>query len=199
MIPTAQNVPTFGLSGDAAVASAGLWPSAQMHYTLVAYTDVATVGMGKHLFIANQTTAFSDQPVLDINKYVPPTINDFRLRQENIARTPTKEDRARQHIDTFLKEVYRLSKLGDTDAAGFKIFDFLDRVLLDGFFSVCNDILGTVDVELLDTRLMRSLLSITAPAKKRLPARAALYKKIEAKMIALRGEEKTHKIIGTLA
>jgi hypothetical protein len=199
----ALDVPAFGLIGDVAVASTGrMWPAASMHYILVASTDVATVGMGKHLFSApDRMTSASGPPVLDLNEFVLPTIDDFhRLRQdENITRKPTKEDRARQHIDTFLKEVYSLSKIGDTDTAGFKIFDFLDRVLLDGFFGVCNDILSTVNVDLLDTRLMRSFLSITAPAKKKLPARAALYKKIEAKMIALRGHEKTRKIIGTLA
>ena len=89
--------------------------------------------------------------------------------------------------------------MGDMDAAGYRIFDFLDRVLLDGFYAVCDDILTSVDVEELDTKLMRSFLSITAPAKKRLLSRAALYKKIERKMIHLKGPEKTRRIIGNLA
>jgi hypothetical protein len=198
-----QDVPAFGLIGDVAVASTGrTWSTAPTHYIIIAYTDVATVGMGKHLFSdPDRMSVASGQPVLDLHEFVLPTLDDFRrLRQEeNIARKTTKEDRARMHIDTFLKEVYSLSKIGDTDTAGIKIFDFLDRILLDGFFGVCNDILSTVNVDLLDTKLMRSFLSITVSAKRKLPARAALYMKIEVKMIALRGEDKTRKIIGTLA
>ena len=72
-------------------------------------------------------------------------------------------------------------------------------MLIDGFFAICNEILSEVDVETLDTKLMRSFLSITAPAKKKLPSRVALYKKIEAKMLVLRGPEKTRRIIGSLA
>jgi hypothetical protein len=96
-------------------------------------------------------------------------------------------------------EVYSLSQIGDTDTAGFKIFDFLDRVLIDGFYTVCDDILSMVDVEKLDTKLMRSFLSVTAPAKLKLPSRAALYKRIERKMTQLRGPDKARRIIGSLA
>jgi len=196
----AGDVPVRGLVGDVPVAArpqlSGV-PPQYVGVALVAYTNVATIGMSKRLF--GDLSVASGQSVLDF--HVLPTVDDFfRLREEeNIARQPTKEDRARQHIDTFLKEVYSLSQTGNTDTAGFKIFDFLDRVLLDGFFAVCDDILKTVDIEKLDTKLMRSFLSITAPAKKNLPARAALYKKIEKKLTELRGEVKTRKIIGTLA
>ena len=117
----------------------------------------------------------------------------------NVVRSLTKEDRARLHINTFLGEVYCLARLGETDAAGYKIFDFLDRVLCDGFFAVCDEILSKVEVEKLPTPLMRSFLSITAPAKKKLPSRAALYKGIEKRMLEERGPEKTRRIIGNLA
>lgn len=196
----AGDVPVMGLVGDVSVAASGqMWIGVQSRYVLVAYTNVATIGMSKQLF--GDSSVLSGQPVLDFHEIVLPTIDDsHRLREEeNIARQPTKEDRARRHIDTFLKEVYSLSQIGDTDTAGFQIFDFLDRVLLDGFFAVCNDVLSTVNIDKLDTKLMRSFLSITAPAKGKLPARAALFKNIEAKMKSLRGEEKTRRIIGNLA
>jgi hypothetical protein len=199
----ADDVPVLGLVGDVSVASSGQmrsgWP---LHYVLIASTNVATIGMSKHLFAdPDRMSAASGQPVLEFRDILEPTLDDFRrLREEeNMARQPTKEDRARRYIDTFLKEVYSLSQIGDTDTAGFKIFDFLDRVLLDGFYAVCDDILATVEVENLHTNLMRSFLSITAPAKKKLPARAALYRKIEKRMIELRGKQKTRRIIGNLA
>ncbi len=107
--------------------------------------------------------------------------------------------RLKLQIDGFLDNVYMLSKIGDDDSAGIEIFDFLDRLLADGNFGPCNDLLAKVDINLLDTKVMRSLLSVTAPAKKHLPARALLFERIEKRMIELRGELKTHIIIGPLA
>ncbi len=111
----------------------------------------------------------------------------------------TKEDVATIQIDSFLEEVYRLAKIDDLDGATDRIFDSIDRLLCDGQFDVCDEILRTVDVEKLPTTLMRSFLSITAPAKQKLPSRSALYVKIEQKMNDLRGVERTRKIIGNLA
>ncbi len=170
-------------------------------YVLIACTNNATVAMSRHLFSdPARTSVASGRPGFQF-AILPSAIDDFSglLEEENAARQPTSEDRARRYIDTFLKEIYNLSQIGDTDTAGFKIFDFLDHLLLDGCYAVCDEILAVVDVEKLDTKLMRSFLSITAPAKKKLPARAALYKKIERKMVELRGEAKTRRIIGNLA
>jgi hypothetical protein len=108
------------------------------------------------------------------------------------------EDSARTHISIFLDEVYSLAK-DQPDVAGGKIFDFLDRLLCAGFFTVCDEILDKVEVDKLPTALMRSFLTITAPAKLKLSARAALYKRIERKMVELKGLEKTRRIIGNLA
>lgn len=200
----ADDLPVMGgIVGNLSVASSGqIGGGGPFHYVLIAYTNVATTGLSKHLFRKpDRESEASGQPMLDIYEVRLPIIDDFRFwrEEENLARVLTKEDRARRHINTFLAEVYSLSQIGDTDTAGYKIFDFLDRVLCDGFFAVCDDVLSMVDVEKLDTKLMRSFLSITASAKKTLPARAALYKKIENRMIELRGEVKTRKIIGNLA
>jgi hypothetical protein len=173
------------------------------YYALVPYTNVATIGMTPNLRDQpGPDAAASGAPVIEVHEINLPSVEDIVRewrRDLNVAGEPTKEDRARQYIPTFLNEVYSLSQMGDTDTAGFKIYDFLDRVLIDGFFVVCDEILNKVDVELLDTRLMDSFLAITAPAKTKLPSRAALYKRIEAKMIALRGPEKTRRVLGSLA
>lgn len=176
--------------------------SGPTYYLWVPYTNVATIGMTPNLreqpgpkSVVSGRTVFGDYEIQ------LPTIEDLMpewQKEENVAGEPTKEERARRHIPTFLSEVYRLSQFGDTDTAGFKIYDFLDRVLIDGFFAVCDSILSKVDVDKLDTKLMRSFLSITIPAKRKLPSRALLYKRIEAKMLVLRGPEKTRRILANL-
>jgi hypothetical protein len=189
--------------GMAIATSGHVTISRPTHYLLVPYTNEATIGITPNMREQpGPRSVASGRPVLEVYDIQLPTIEDFVSewqKEENVAGEPTKEERARRHISTFLSEVYRLSQLGDTDTAGFKIYDFLDRVLIDGFFAVCDSILSKVDVDKLDTKLMRSFLSITIPAKRKLPSRALLYKKIEAKMLALRGSEKTRRILANLA
>jgi hypothetical protein len=201
----ADEVPVMGnLYEGAAVAASGyLVITGLTYYALVPYTNVVTSRVNQNLRPqpGPRTTA-SASPVLEVHEIRLLSVEDFvpEWRKElNIASEPTKEDRAWRHVPNFLSEVYSLSQVRDTDTAGFKIYDFLDRLLIDGFFAVCDDVLSKVDVDRLDTRLMDSFLTITYPAKSKLPSRAALYKKIETKMIALRGEMKTRKIIGPLA
>ena len=98
----------------------------------------------------------------------------------------------------FLEEIYDLSKIGDAETATLKIFDSFDCWLIDGKFEVCDNILKAVDVDRIDTKLMRSFLCSTFPAKDKLPSRESLYQKIEAKMLLLRGEEKTRRILANL-
>jgi hypothetical protein len=201
----ADEVPAMGnlYEGMAVAASGYLVVTGLTYYALVPYTNVVTSGVNQSLRPqpGPRTTA-SARPVFEVHEIRLPSIEDFVpewLKELNIASEPTKEDRAWRHVPNFLNEVYSLAQVGDTDTAGFKIYDFLDRVLIDGFFAVCDDVLSKVDVERLDTRLMDSFLTITYPAKSKLPSRAVLYKKIEAKMIALKGRERTRRIIGPLA
>jgi hypothetical protein len=104
-----------------------------------------------------------------------------------------------RRIASFLDEVYALAGTSDLDTASDRIFDFVDRLLCDDQFDACDDVLEMVDVEKLPTTLMRSFLSITAAAKGKLPSRPALYRKIEQRMIELKGAEKTRTILGNLA
>jgi hypothetical protein len=165
-------------------------------YVLVLFTNVATVRMSRNRYggagCANVTSVHTPLEIIETRPM-------YWREEENVVREPTKEERARRHVDTFLAEVYSLAGIGDTDAAGDKVFDFLDRLLCDGFFTVCDEILGRVEVKRLPPTLMRSFLSITAPARHKLPSRKTLYKQIEKRMIELRGPEKTRRIIGNLA
>ncbi len=171
---------------------------------LVPYSNDATIGMTTNFrtqlgpkFVASSAS------VIEFYESQLPSFKGLvlvRKRELNVAVSePSKLERTRPFIRSFLNEIYSLSQIGNTDAAGLKIYDFLDRLLIDGYFTVCDEILSKVNIAKLDTKLMDSFLTITARAKKKLPARAALFKEIEAKMIALRGPERTRKILSGLA
>ncbi len=102
-------------------------------------------------------------------------------------------------IDEFLEAVYGLGALEDLQGATDKIFETVDRLLLEGAFTVCNEILCRVDVHKLPTALMRSFLTITAAAKDKLPARKAFYNQVLSEMIRLKGNEKAERLLGQLA
>jgi hypothetical protein len=102
-------------------------------------------------------------------------------------------------IDEFLQEVYSLAVREDWQGATDQIFETVDRLLLEGAFTVCNEILRHVDVRRLPTALMRSFLTITAAAKDKLPARQAFYHQVLSEMIRLKGNEKAQRLLGQLA
>ncbi len=109
------------------------------------------------------------------------------------------EEIEKPRIDVFLEEVYGLARINDLDGATDRVFDFIDRLLCDGDFGVCDEVLRRIDVCKLPTTLMRSFLTITASVKDKLPSRNALYRTIEVKMVERKGTEKTQRIIGKLA
>jgi hypothetical protein len=102
-------------------------------------------------------------------------------------------------LDALLEEVYSLAKHNDLDTATDRIFDFIDRLLSDGSFPVCDELLRRIEVDHLPPALMRSFLAITVAAKDRLPSWKELYRNIEQKMVELKGPAKTQRLIGQLA
>lgn len=100
---------------------------------------------------------------------------------------------------SFLDDVYRLVDAGDLQSATDRVFDHIDRLLCENSFDICDTILQQVDVERLPTALMRSFLTITAPAKDHLPSRQPLFERIEQEMMRQKGPEMTQRLIGRLA
>jgi hypothetical protein len=121
------------------------------------------------------------------------------LQAGNATKGPARPEVQEGTIEDFLEEVYGLARLKDYEGATDKIFDGIDRLLCDGAFFVCDEILRRLDVEKLPTPLMRSFLTITAAAKSKLSSRKALFQRIERKMMLSVGEEKTRRIVGKLA
>jgi len=116
---------------------------------------------------------------------------------QTMSQSAGKDSKA-MRIDEFLEEVYHLAAV-DLQGATDKIFETIDRLLLEGAFTVCNEILRRVEVRRLPTALMRSFLTITAAAKDTLPARSAFYDQVLSELIRLKGNEKAQRILGQLA
>lgn len=102
-------------------------------------------------------------------------------------------------IEEFLEKVYMLVALNDEQGATDLVFDYFDRLLSDGASTACDAVLRKVDVDRLSTSLMRSFLSITAAAKRKLPSRIGLYWEIKQAMFRLKGPVKTERLLGRLA
>ena len=114
------------------------------------------------------------------------------------AASPPKREVQQGRLEDFLQQVYALARLNDIQGATDLIFSYLDRLLCNGLFYICDDILKRVEIEKLPTTLMRSILSITAPAKDKLPSRRALYERIERRMVELKGQQTTARLLGRL-
>jgi hypothetical protein len=117
----------------------------------------------------------------------------------NVAWEPTVEEIEAIQTDDFLEEVYTLATLGDFQEATDEIFQTIDRLLLDGAFTVCNEMLRRADIRKLPLPLMRSFLTITAAAKDKLPARKSFYSQVLSEMRRLKGEDKAQRLLGKLA
>jgi hypothetical protein len=83
----------------------------------------------------------------------------------------------------WLPEVYSLVESGNPEAAADLVFDNIDELLSAGDFPRTNELLQMVDVKRLDTNLMISFLAITLAAKSKLPSRAPLLRRVEARLI----------------
>lgn len=167
------------------------------------YTDVSTSGaMPTHQRRGwwEATNATLDHPTLQAS--VDPGWERLVARWAETAaaaKGPAKPEVQEGKTEDFLETVYSLVSLNDIESATDRIFDHIDKLLCEGAFVVCDEILRRVDVEKLPTPLMRSFLTITAAAKNKLPSRKALHQEIEHKMVRSKGDEKTKRLIGKLA
>jgi hypothetical protein len=66
-------------------------------------------------------------------------------------------------------------------------------------FDVANEILKRIQVEKLSTSLMRSLLTITLPAKRHLKDRDDFVDRVENAMLTKRGLDVTKRLLSRLA
>lgn len=85
-------------------------------------------------------------------------------------------------MPTWVFEVYELVKTEQTDHAIDVLFAGVDDLLSNEWFFECDQIIGKIDLEQLDTHLLVGLLSITFTAKSVLPGRPDLVRRVEERL-----------------
>jgi len=168
---------------------------------IIAFTEISTTGWGPlPVAIVSDAVAASGEPFINPTlRPDPPFALLMPENYRNIVSQPTKEKLESLSIDTFLEEVYSLARMGDIPGATDKIFDRIDRLLCDGYFRVCNQILKRVEPQKLPSSLRRSFLTITAAAKQKLPARNGFYEKALQLLGQEKGEAQAKKLLSNLA
>ncbi len=106
--------------------------------------------------------------------------------------------RMNRRAEVFINDVCLLDNAGRTQAATYRVFDFLEERLFVGEFEFCNALLDLVDVNQCSTSVLRAFLVITAPAQASLPARQRFYDRVYAAMLQAHGAEVTQRLIGAL-
>lgn len=82
----------------------------------------------------------------------------------------------------FVFEAQRLAEQGQIDEALDLIYEQADEMLLAGEFSALNEILMPLCGASLSVDVLLAILTITLPAKSRLPARSAFYHAVEQQL-----------------
>jgi hypothetical protein len=96
-----------------------------------------------------------------------------------------------------LDRLYQFN-IDDIEIATDLLYDHLDQLLCRGEFTECDRILQEADVSRLSSSLMRSLLTVTYPARDQLPSRPGLYERVEQQLLEQRGEALTARLISRL-
>jgi hypothetical protein len=109
-----------------------------------------------------------------------------------------KSDAVDEVVAEFLRSIYALAREEEIQKATDSIYDSIDRWLCEEEFDCCDRILQMVDISKLTTELMRSLLTITFPARDRLPHRKQMFDRIMAEATRQRGAEKAQRVFGRL-
>lgn len=88
---------------------------------------------------------------------------------------PTLEN----EVEVFFDGLRNISKYEEGNIERKKvrfIFSFIDDLLLQGKFDVCNEILATIDLNYLSPTCVIAVLAITLPARDELSLRSNFYK-----------------------
>jgi len=112
---------------------------------------------------------------------------------------PTRMERLDTSPADFLNYIYLLVREGQAQSASVATIDFLDQLLNDNRFRLCNDVLATADAARMPSALRRAFLMVTRPAKDRLPARTIFYQKSLELLSKERGEEVAKQMLGPVA
>jgi hypothetical protein len=87
----------------------------------------------------------------------------------------------------FVVAAQKLADQGNVDSALDHIFDQADSLLLAGEFTALNEVIAGLDAERLSIDVLLAVLTISLPAKSKLPARSGFYCAVE-RLLRERGE-----------
>lgn len=90
-------------------------------------------------------------------------------------------------VPGFLSGIYDVSRQSDRKAIDVT-FKYVNTLLIEGRFDVCDEILLQLDLRKLSPALMIAFLTITAPAKDKLPNRPLFYSRVWQALQAKKGE-----------
>lgn len=98
----------------------------------------------------------------------------------------------------FLNEVYHYESSGEIEIGMSFTFDVINRLLCDGKYDICDEILRSVDESKLTARLLLTFLTITNAAKHELNNRKNYYNRAWKRIETLEGKFKTKQILQNL-
>ena len=90
-------------------------------------------------------------------------------------------------IRSFVLDAQRIAEQGKVDSALDLIYERADEMLLAGEFSPLNKIISDLSVDNLTIDVLLAVLTISLPAKSKLPARSSFYLSVKQKLLE-RGE-----------
>jgi hypothetical protein len=125
------------------------------------------------------------ETVLSLGTDKPLTVTDPERRQEEVSLA-----------DNFLLQFDSLARSGQVQKTIDCLFDRFDNLLSEGNFSLADTIIRRMDASALTPVLLASVLSITQPARDRLPTRRGFYRAACQAISRQRGEEEAEQFLG---
>jgi hypothetical protein len=117
----------------------------------------------------------------------------------DFARAPSRGALRLSELPEFLEHLYLLVREEQEQSASVAVIDYIDQLLNESLFRVCNELLRQADLSQMPSALRRAFLMVTWPAKDRLPARPEFYQKALHLLAAERGAETAQRMLKSLA
>lgn len=116
-----------------------------------------------------------------------------------IARAPSRGALKLSELPEFLEYLYLLARDDKTQTASVRAIDYIDRLLNENLFGVCNELLRQADLSQMPSALRRAFLMVTRPVKDRLRAREEFYRKALDLLANERGADTAQRMLKSLA
>ena len=100
-----------------------------------------------------------------------------------------------QETEAFLDRVYGLQSKGQARHAIDVVFQHMNRLLMEGRFEDCDEILSRVELRRIPPMIMAAFLTITAAARKELKNRPVFFENVRLLVEAERGPEDAKRLL----